>query len=114
MQQAPELAQALMAEGAQAERARMQEIDEMNLADAELVREAKYGEKRMEAKDVAYEAVKRAKGKPSAALKARMDEAEVTASAGAQQTTPEGDGREARREADAKKLADAMKRYRGM
>lgn len=114
MQQEPELVEALMAEGAQAERARMQEIDEMNLADGELVREAKYGEKRMEAKDVAYEAVKRAKGKPAAALKARMEEAEVTATAGAQQTTPEGDGREAKREGDAKKLADAVKHYMGM
>lgn len=114
MEQDPELVQALLDEGAAAERTRMQEIDDLALEDGELVNAAKYGENRMDAKSLAFEAIKQAKGKPAAAMRARMEDAAETTNAGAQQTTPEGDGKDAKRKDNAELLASAMKRIMGV
>lgn len=100
--------------GAQEERARLEEIDALGLADADMVREAKYGDKPMTAEQIAVKALKAAAGKPAAVLSARMAEAEVTTDAGAGAVPGTESAKAAAQSENASKLREAYMSVAGL
>lgn len=110
---APDVLASLLAEGVAAERARLQGIDELGLKGCDdLVIAAKYGEKPMDARDLAVAALKAGKQAGLDLIEARRSESKEAS--GVQQTTPEKNGKEAAEKAAVKNMVEyARSRYGG-